>query len=220
MSTTTTILALWIAFGAGHMILSSVRLRPKLISSLGERAYQGIFSLLALATFVPLVWVYSTNKHAGPVLWTFAPGELLLWILYVGNGLAFVLLVGSIAAPSPAMGGAKWEPRGALRFTRHPLFMAIALWAAFHLVPNGTSADVAFFGGAVAFVLIGSWHQDRRKFALGPPEFRAFYAQTPFFPFTGRYTMRGLREMHPLLLLAAVAVTVALRYFHSTLFGP
>jgi uncharacterized membrane protein len=98
--------------------------------------------------------------------------------------------------------------------------MAIAIWAAVHLITNGSAASVAFFGGMVVFPLLGGWHQDQRKLQVGPPEFREFHANTPFLPFTGRRTLEGLRQLSPLVVAIGIALTVALRWFHAPLFGP
>ena len=67
--------------------------------------------------------------------------------------------------------------------------------------------------------LVGAWHQDRRKLALGVPGFRAFYEATPFLPFTGRDTVRGFRELSPAAVVAGIALTAVLRYFHPSWFG-
>jgi uncharacterized membrane protein len=220
MSPTAMILLLWIAFAATHMGLASVRLRPRLTERLGERGYQGLYSLIALAIFIPLVSIYFGHKHFGPWLWVLPRSEILLWIVYVLNGIALVLLTASFVTPSPAaMGPGKGEARGALLITRHPTFMAIAIWAGSHLVFNSARSDLAFFGGMVVFSLLGAWHQDRRKLEAGPAEFPSFYAATPFFPFTGSRTLDGLRGLSPVVLVIGVGATVALRWFHSNLFG-
>ena len=49
MSPTATIVLLWVAFAATHMGLSSVGLRPRLTALLGERPFQGVYSLIAFA---------------------------------------------------------------------------------------------------------------------------------------------------------------------------
>src|SRR5439155_1369427 len=71
----------------------------------------------------------------------------------------------------------------------------------------------------VAFALVGAWHQDRRKLALGVPGFRAFHEATPFLPFTGRDTLRGLRELSPAVMVAGIAAAAAVRYYHAAWFG-
>jgi uncharacterized membrane protein len=221
MSATLTILLLWLAFAATHMTLASVQLRPKLVARLGERPYIALYSALSLVLFVALVWVYFANKHAGPLLWNLPKNDLLEVIVILGNAVAFVLFASAFVQPSPTgMATSETDPRGVLLITRHPLFMAIAIWSAFHLLPNGSTADVAFFGGMVAFTLLGAWHQDRRKLETEPPEFKEFYASTPFLPFTGRRTGQGLRQLSPSAIAIGIALTVFLRYFHSSFFGP
>ena len=74
MSVTTAIVALWVGFAVTHIVPTSPRLRPRLIGALGERGYQGVYSLVSFALFVPLVWVYIANRHAGPELWNLQIG--------------------------------------------------------------------------------------------------------------------------------------------------
>src|SRR5688572_29326349 len=97
-----TIALLWLAFTATHIGLSSAALRPRLVGALGQVGFLAVYSLIALAIFVPLVWLYFQNKHAGPLLWALPRGPLLTWIVYLGMGAAFVLLVASFLRPSPA----------------------------------------------------------------------------------------------------------------------
>jgi uncharacterized membrane protein len=219
MSPAARIVLLWTAFAVSHIVLSSAPVRARLIAWLGERAFLGLYSLIALAIFVPLVWIYFTHKHAGTALWNVRVGDALYWLIYVGMGVAFVLLVSSFVQPAPSsMAPSRPEPRGAHFLTRHPLLMALLLFGLLHLIPNGFASDVAFFGGFVVFVLIGAWHQDQRKRAASPA-YDAFCRQTPFLPFTGRQTLRGLREMPPLAVALGVALTVLIRTLHGALFG-
>ncbi len=214
------ILALWLAFTASHVGMSSLRLRPRLVSALGETGFLALYSVVALGIFVPLIWLYFANKHAGPMLWSLPRGPLLSWVVYLGMGVAFILLVSSFLRPSP--GGVvpgDTTPRGVYRITRHPMVMAFVVFALIHLLPNGFAADVAFFGGFAAFALIGAAHQDQRKLVVGPPGYREFFAQTPFLPFTGRETVRGLRELSPVAVVGGVLLAAGIRYVHAGWFG-
>jgi hypothetical protein len=96
------IAGLWLAFAATHIGLSSSALRPRLVSALGATRYQGLFSLVALAIFVPLCWLYFAHQHAGPHLWYFGHLGPLRWLSYAGMVLAFSLLIGGVLTPSPA----------------------------------------------------------------------------------------------------------------------
>jgi len=214
------LVTLWLVFAATHMGMSSLRLRPRLVAALGERGFQGAYSGVALAIFVPLVWVYFANKHAGPHLWTLGGVPGLRHAMYVGMALCFVLIAGGLARPSPAsINAGRAEARGVLRVTRHPVFMAIGLFGLLHLcVVSVQASELAFFGGFPLFALIGSHHQDVRKLAAGSPEFQRFHAETSLLPNLARVPA-ALRD-DPLPAGIGVAITVALRIFHPTLFGP
>ncbi len=219
MSPVQGVVLLWLGFAGSHLALSSLPVRQAMIRRLGEPAFRGLYSLVAVAFFVPLTWVYFGHKHAGPLLWALPPTAALRWVVYAGMAVAFVLLVSSFVQPSPAnVVPGKPTPRGVLRITRHPLLMSIALFGLVHCLPNGHAADVAFFGGFPVFALVGAWHQDRRKLAT-VPAYRAFHAATPFLPFTGRETLAGLRELPPVAVGVGLLLTVAVRWFHGPLFG-
>ena len=66
-------------------------------------------------------------------------------------------------------------------------------------------------------VLVGAWHQDVRKLASGDAAFRAFHDGTPFFLFTGRETLRGLRELPPVAIGAGLALGLGARWLHGSL---
>ena len=84
---------------------------------------------------------------------------------------------------------------------------------------NGYAGDVAFFGGLVVFVLVGSWHQDRRKLAASDPRFERFPAATTFIPFTGRGGLRALMELPPLAAIIGMVIALVARYLHPSIGG-
>ncbi|MCG8592630.1 MAG: NnrU family protein [Proteobacteria bacterium] len=215
MSPTLAIVLWWLLFAGSHMLLSSTTVRPRVVARLGERGFAAAYSLLALAISSGLVATYFGHKHEGPHLWTVALVGPARWGFHAAMGLAFVLLAAGIVTPSPAVTGSKQPTtaRGVQLLTRHGVIMGAGLFGALHLIPNGFATDIAFFAGFPAFAVVGCWHQDRRKRAT-QPHFDEFVAATPFLPFTGRHTLRGLRELSPLGLVIGVAVTVLLRWFH------
>ena len=224
MNPTLWILLLWLAFGLSHTVLSSVRVRPTLVRVLSERGFEGVYSLIALAVFVPLVWVYFAHKHTGALLWAVSVTPGVYWFVYVGMAIAFVLVVSGLMTPSPSATRAKpgegpAQPRGIHFITRHALFMGFGLFGLLHLIPNGFASDIAFFAGFPIFAVIGCIHQDRRKLTLEPERYRAFYDATPLIPFTGRNTFRGLRELSPMAVLIGLALTWGVRHFHSAWFS-
>ena len=215
-----TIVAWWLAFTVTHMGLSSERVRGRLVGALGERGFLGVYSLVAFATFVPLVAVYFSHKHEGALLWYLGSQPLLRWLMYAGMALVLSLIVAALLRPSPAaIAPGSSEVAGAYRITRHPMFMAVGLFGILHLlVARVNATELAFFAGFPLFACLGCWHQDRRKLASGGEAFARFHAQTAFLPFTGAGALRGLREMR-LPLALGIGLAMLLRFFHGSLFG-
>jgi uncharacterized membrane protein len=208
---------LWIAFIATHLGLASVRVEPKLRARLGDLAFLGLYSVVALAIFVPLMTIYFGNRHAGPWLWVVTVGPVLRALLYLGMTLGLVLAVGSLLRPSPAslVPNASVEVRGVYRVTRHPLVLGLALIWALHLIPNASTADVAFFGGFLVFSLAGARHQDQRKLHAGDAKIREFIAATSFLPF-GR-GFGGLADLPPLVIALGVVAALGIRWLHGSI---
>lgn len=221
MTTVSVIIALWAVFALTHVVLSSNPWRPKAVRLLGERLFQGLYSVVAFAIFVPLVLVYAGNKHAGSLLWSVEPSLLIDIVTRIGNTIAAILVVAGLFRPSPTgvTGTPSRRPRGVQRITRHPLFMGIVIWSLMHLLVNGFASDVAFFGGFVVFGLLGSWHQDRRQTALPDGAYAKFCEQSPFLPFTRGDILKGLREIGVLPIVIGLLAAGLLRYFHAGLFG-
>jgi uncharacterized membrane protein len=220
MAAAAEIVALWLAFALTHMGLSSLRLRPRLVGALGERGFLGLYSLVALAVFVPLVGLYFGHKHEGPFLWYFGHVTALRWLMYAGMALALTLLVGGLLRPSPAsLGGGRTEVGGVHHVTRHPLFMAFAIFGLLHLgVARVNLTELAFFAGFPLFAWVGCRHQDQRKLATAGEAFRRFHAQTSFLPFGRAGALARLPELWlPATIGAALAL--GLRALHPRLFG-
>jgi uncharacterized membrane protein len=92
--------------------------------------------------------------------------------------------------------------------------MGIGLFGVLHLLANSSTTDVAFFGGFPLFAVVGARHQDARKIAQKVSGYAEFVAATPFLPFTGRETLRGLRELSPLAVGLGVGAALLVRWAH------
>lgn len=216
MSPTTSIVLLWVLFTGTHLGLASTHVEPKLRARLGEVGFMGLYSIVALASFIPLCWIYFGNRHTGSWLWHVPVGPELRAGLYLAMGLATSILVYGALRPSPASIAAAntaGEIRGAFRITRSPLVLGAGLLMALHLIPNGSTTDVAFFGGFVVFTVAGAWHQDARKLAYATPGFAAFHKNTNFVPFA-RGGLRGLTEFGALVWVVAATLFLGARWLH------
>ncbi|MGE0684565.1 MAG: NnrU family protein [Candidatus Binatia bacterium] len=214
----------WLLFGGTHILLSSSSVRPKLIAQLGNRPFLGVYSLVAFATFIPLVVFYARHKHAGPQLWHIMPPYLVARDLNLAlMAFAFILLVTGLVSrpPSSLMTSGVPEAYGVTRITRHPTFAAIFLFGIAHCLVNGHLSDLIFFGGFSLFAWIGAAHQDSRK-VVEIPGYAEFKNETSFMPFRAMFSGRqqlDLRELRWSIVLVAFVVFYIVRAHHPQLFG-
>jgi uncharacterized membrane protein len=227
METTLLIGGFWAAFAGTHVWLSSARTRAALIERVGAQPFQGIYSLVALATFVPLVWIFATHKHAGPLLWmTIGPPALARLVNYVLMAVALMLFVASLlpssTPPSSMLARGPATAHGIVRITRHPMLAGFGLFGIAHLLVNGSLGDMLFFGGFPLYAWIGGRHQDSRKMQT-VPGYETLVATTSIVPFAailaGRQRLVA-RELPIAALAAGLLVTVLLRLYHHRIFGP
>lgn len=107
----------------------------------GEGRWKAGYSLLSALGLVLIVWGYSLARQAPVPLW---PSPL--WTRHLAALLtlpAFVLLALSQV------------PGHSLRSRlAHPMLLGVKLWAAAHLLANGTVADASLFGAFLAWAVL------------------------------------------------------------------
>lgn len=106
--------------------------RDYMAARLGERRWQGLFSLVSLAGVVLIVYGYGSARQDPIVI--YEPPFALRHIAFVLMAPVFPLLI------------ATYAPGRIRDFTRHPMLLATSLWAFAHLLANGTLADLLLFG--------------------------------------------------------------------------
>jgi len=226
MSLTMKLLVWWGLFGGSHLLLSSGPVRGRLIEGIGLKAFKGVYTLIALATFTGLFWMYFHNKHAGAlILDRSLPARHVTELIMLVAVLFIAMAHGAVNPASTAadMSGIRpSSPVGIQRITRHPLNTGFALFGLSHMLVNGTVGDWIFWGGFPVFALVSAWHQDRRMLGSRDPAFRAFYERTSFFPFvailSGRQSMVW-GEVRWRGAVIGVVLYVALRLVHPRLMG-
>lgn len=148
-----------------HSIPVRPGVKSRITAQIGQRGFGIGYSILSLAVLSLLIW--SAGEAPYVQLW-----PQMIWqrhVVHVGMLAVCLILAFSIARPNPfSFGGAHndaFAPTrpGIVRLTRHPVLLALALWAGLHLLPNGDLAHVLLFGVLGSFAIAGRALINRRK---------------------------------------------------------
>lgn len=174
-----------IAMVVTHVVPALPTVRQFLTGRLGERVYQGLYSLVALIMIVGMVYAFNRSPHE--VVWE--PGALAMRIPSVLMPLAFILLVTGVLTRNPTMFGQDSQldsgapARGIVRITRYPLLWATILWSVSHIAANGDVASIIFFGGFLGLSVFGSIGIDKKRAARYGDQWIHFANVTSNIPF-------------------------------------
>lgn len=200
------------AFVGTHFALSHP-LRAPIVARLGERGFQALYSLVALATFVWMVVEFRAVPMDVP-LWN---GQAIVpWVLAsLLTLVALVLFLGSfkgnpaMPAPGAAQGLADKQASGAFLVTRHPMMWGFALWALAHVLVAPTSRTLVLTLAIGVLALVGAHLQDRKKAALIGAGWAAWEAKTSYWPRWNALPRTGFA-----LWIGAVVVWLAVTWAH------
>lgn len=203
-----------------HVGVSGTSLRDALVARLGEAGFRGAFSLASLVAIVLLVLAW---RGAETVPLWFAPGWLR-WILAAAMLPAFVLFMASHRRNPTAVGarGLGEEPRGIQRITRHPMLWSFAIWAAIHMIGNGDTAALVFFGAFLATALAGMPSIDAKLARRYPEAWPGFAAKTSILPFGAILAGRNhlaIGEIGWMPPVIGLVLWAAILHFHRAFFG-
>lgn len=224
----TMLIAAAAAFVLIHLLVSGTRVRDALTGAIGEGPYMGLFSLAEVACLAWLIIAFPAARASADnaPFWQVTP--LTRDIQIVVQLAAFLLIVPGILTPNPTSvrqeGVLEKQDaiRGMVRVTRHPFLWGAALWAAGHLLVNGSVADLVLFGSVFLLGVLGPPSIDaKRKRKLGD-RWDAFAAQTSSVPFVAILAGRQKLSLSEIgwwrIVLAVVLWAVAL-WGHQYAFG-
>ena len=168
--------AVFAAFFLTHSIPVRPAVKSRLVQTLGTRGFGLAYSILSVAMLALLIW----SAGEAPYVQLWPQMEWHRHTAHLGMLAVCLLLALSVARPNPfSFGGARnnsFDPTlpGIVRWTRHPILLALAIWAGVHLLPNGDLAHVILFGVLGGFALASRALIDRRKRrVLGVTEWNA-----------------------------------------------
>lgn len=212
------------AFVGGHFILSSLPVRQGLMAMLGENGFRGVYSLVAIGSFVWMLYAYG----AAPYVELWPLNDALRYVPIVVLPFACLFAVVGITTRTPtSVGGEKLldDPhpvRGIATITRHPFLWGVALWGIAHMIANGDLASLILFGGLTVLALGGMAHIDHRRRETAGAGWGPVALRTSTIPFLAALQGRtkidwaGIGLTRP---LAGLAVYVVFLAAHGSLFG-
>ncbi|MGX9964632.1 NnrU family protein [Roseomonas sp. F4] len=216
-----TLLILAALFWIGvHVGISGTALRGRAVAALGEKGFMIAFSLTSFLAIFLLVIAW----RAAPTTPLWFAGRELRWLLAALMLPTLVLFMTSHKRNPTAVGtkGLGEEPRGIQRVTRHPMLWSFALWAAIHIIGNGDTAAIVFFGAFLVTALAGMPSIDAKLAARHPEAWPGFEARTSIIPFAAIAAGRNqlvLREVGLMPPLVGLLLWAVLLHFHRHIFG-
>lgn len=126
-----------IAFLGLHLLPAFPGYRERLVASLGRNGYRAAFSIASIAALALLVWGYAQ----APFVDVWSPP---LWTRHLAALLMAVALIALLAA---------FFPGRIKQRLKHPMLVAIKIWALAHLLANGDLASMLLFGGFLAYAV-------------------------------------------------------------------
>ena len=142
---------LFLFLGVHSVSIVSRSGRDAMVQKLGEGAWKGIYSLVALAGFVLIIYGYAQAREA----------PVPLYQLPTGFRHASALLM----LPVFVLLAAAYLPGRIQRAAKHPMLLAVKFWALAHLLANGTLADVLLFGSFLGWAVADRISVKRRGVA-------------------------------------------------------
>jgi uncharacterized membrane protein len=180
------ILGILVFLGA-HMFTTFRETRAGLIQQYGLGTFKAAYSVVSLIGFVLIVWGFSRYRAEGwvqvwtPPVWTRHLTITLMWFAFV-----------ALACMNPAPG----RIRGWLR---HPMLVAIKIWALAHLLVNGDLGGMILFGSFLAWAVYDRIAVKRRG-DLGAPRQASFTRADGLALVVGTLAYLAMIFLHPYLI--------------------
>ncbi len=124
------------------------------IAAMGEGRWKGVYSLVSLAGLVLIIFGWRAAPHIELYTTPF-------WMAHLAILLMALALISLMVSNLPA---GKLKPA-----LKHPMLLAVKLWAFAHLLVNGDLASVLLFGSFLAWAVWNRIAVKRRGGAVAKP---------------------------------------------------
>jgi uncharacterized membrane protein len=123
--------------------------RRNFIARRGEGAWKGLYTIVALIGFVILVWGYDQARMTAPILY-----EPPVWTRHIALLLMLPAMILLVASQGPT---------GRIKAAvKHPMLLAVKIWALAHLLANGDLASFILFASFLAWAVADRISEKRR----------------------------------------------------------
>jgi uncharacterized membrane protein len=120
------------------------------LASMGEGRWKGLYSLASLIGFVLLIWGYGLARPEAAIIY-----EPPVWMRHVTLTLMLFSMI---------FLGISQVPAGRIKAAvRHPMLLAVKIWAFAHLLANGDAASLLLFLAVLAWAVIDRISVKRRE---------------------------------------------------------
>lgn len=148
------ILGLVVFLGMHSVSIVAPALRDSAAARLGPHRWQGCYSLLAAVGLAMIAIGYGQARGQTAII--YVPPLWLRDITIVGMAAVFPLLL------------AAYLPGRIKAAVKHPMLIAVKLWALLHLLANGSLADVLLFGSLLTWAVADRISLKRRRLRAAP----------------------------------------------------
>jgi uncharacterized membrane protein len=148
------IVGLLLFFVPHSVAIAAPEWRERALLQWGEQLWKATYSVLSIAGFVLIIYGFGFARHA-PVILYVPPA----WLRHV----TFVLMV-----PVFPLLFAAYLPGRIQTTMKHPMLVAVKIWATAHLLANGMLADVLLFGSFLVWAVFDRISVKRHPRAQSP----------------------------------------------------
>ncbi|WP_406858164.1 NnrU family protein [Alsobacter sp. KACC 23698] len=197
------LLILGVAIFLGVHTVTTLRgARRSMMEAIGEGPYKGLYSLASLIGLALIVYGFKSYRDAGYIqVWDPPAGMRHLTILLMWFSIVSLM--------------SGYAPGAIQRRLKHPMLVAVKIWALAHLLANGDLGSLILFGSFLAWAVYDRIAVKRRGEAVSPGgEIAAAHAE----PGPKAGAAGGMRN-DVITVVAGTAVFVALIFLHPYLIG-
>jgi uncharacterized membrane protein len=143
-------LGLIVFLGVHSIRIVAPEWRNAQLATMGEGKWKGLYSIASVIGFILLIWGYGLARQEAVYFY-----EPPVWMKHISLTLmlfSFVFL------------GVSQVPAGRIKAAvRHPMLLAVKIWAFAHLLSNGDAASLLLFLGILAWAVIDRISVKRRE---------------------------------------------------------